>query len=148
MSPRTLFRTAAIAEAVTWTLLLAGMFLKYVTETTELGVRIGGMAHGVVFIAYCLITLIVAIDARWTLKRTALGLLSAIPPYFTIWFDVAMDRRGALSRGWRLSTVAPANVLEQLASWLIRKPGQGIAAGLVAVAGLTAVALLLGPPVG
>ena len=148
MSPRKIFRYAAIAEAVTWTLLLAGMFLKYVTETTELGVRIGGMAHGVVFIAYCLITVVVAIDARWTFKRTALGLLSAIPPYFTIWFDVAMDRRGALSRGWRLSTVAPANVLEQLASWLIRKPGQGIAAGLVAVAGLTAVALLMGPPVG
>ena len=148
MSPRKIFRYAAIAEAVTWTLLLAGMFLKYVTETTELGVRIGGMAHGVVFIAYCLITVVVAIDARWTFNRTALGLLSAIPPYFTIWFDVAMDRRGALSRGWRLSTVAPANVLEQLASWLIRKPGQGIAAGLVAVAGLTAVALLLGPPVG
>ncbi|HPU13712.1 MAG TPA: DUF3817 domain-containing protein [Aeromicrobium sp.] len=148
MSPRKIFRYAAIAEAVTWTLLLAGMFLKYVTETTELGVRIGGMAHGVVFIAYCLITVVVAIDARWTLKRTALGLLAAIPPYFTVWFDVAMDRRGALAQDWRLSTATPSNALERLASWLIRRPGQGIAAGLVAVAALTSVALLLGPPVG
>ena len=56
MSPRTVFRRVAIAEAVTWALLLTGMFLKYVTETTELGVRVFGMVHGVVFIAYCLTT--------------------------------------------------------------------------------------------
>ena len=52
--PATLFRRVAVAEAVTWALLLTGMFLKYVTETTELGVRVFGMVHGVVFIAYCL----------------------------------------------------------------------------------------------
>ncbi|UUZ61695.1 DUF3817 domain-containing protein [Nocardioides sp. B-3] len=49
------------------------MFLKYVTETTELGVRIFGMVHGVVFIAYCTVTVIVAIDQRWSLPRTLLG---------------------------------------------------------------------------
>ncbi len=148
MSPRRLFRTVAIAEAITWTLLLAGMFAKYVTETTELGVRIGGMAHGVVFIAYCLVTVVVAIDSRWTLKRTVLGLLSAIPPYFTVWFDVAMDRRGALADTWRLANQTPNSLLERVAAWLITRPGQGIAAGLAAVAVLTGVALLLGPPVG
>ena len=37
MTPRLLFRRLAFAEAVTWALLLTGMFLKYVTETTELG---------------------------------------------------------------------------------------------------------------
>ena len=57
MSPADLlFRRVAIAEAITWALLLTGMFLKYVTETTELGVRVFGMVHGVVFIAYCLTT--------------------------------------------------------------------------------------------
>ena len=52
MSPTRLFRTVAVAEAVTWTGLLVGMFLKYVTETTELGVRVFGMLHGVVFVAF------------------------------------------------------------------------------------------------
>ncbi|MET0467620.1 MAG: DUF3817 domain-containing protein, partial [Aeromicrobium sp.] len=65
MSPRRLFRTVAVAEAITWALLLTGMFLKYVTETTELGVRIGGMLHGVVFVAYVVTTVVVAIDAQW-----------------------------------------------------------------------------------
>ena len=41
--PRTVaraFRTVAIAEAVSWVLLLAGMFVKWVLRTTELGVQI------------------------------------------------------------------------------------------------------------
>ena len=66
ITPRRLFRTAALAEAVTWALLLTGMFLKYVTETTELGVRVFGMLHGVVFIGYCLTTVVVAVDRRWS----------------------------------------------------------------------------------
>ena len=62
LTPTRLYRLVARAEAVTWALLLTGMFLKYVTETTELGVQGFGMVHGVVFIAYCLVTVIVAID--------------------------------------------------------------------------------------
>jgi integral membrane protein len=73
MSPLRLFRTVAVAEAITWALLLTGMFLKYVTDTTELGVRVGGMVHGVVFIAYCLTTVVVAVDQRWSAGRTVLG---------------------------------------------------------------------------
>lgn len=129
-------------------MLLTGMFLKYVTETTELGVRIGGMIHGVVFIAYCLVTVLVGIDAKWSIKRIALGLASAIPPFFTIWFDLAMDKRGALAENWRLSTVPPKNIFERLSAWLITKPLQGLGAGVVAVAALTGVALFIGPPVG
>ncbi|WP_313410061.1 DUF3817 domain-containing protein [Aeromicrobium sp.] len=146
MSPRRLFRTVAVAEAVTWALLLIGMFLKYVTETTELGVRIGGMLHGVVFVAYLVTTVVVAIDARWSLKRTALGLLAAIPPFFTIWFDLASERQGALPEQWRLTRSEPAGTLDRVVAWLVRKPVQGIATGIVAVAVLTGVALLVGPP--
>ena len=61
-----LFRRVAVAEAVTWALLLVGMFLKYVTETTDLAVRVFGMLHGVVFVAYCLTVVLVAIDQRWS----------------------------------------------------------------------------------
>lgn len=148
MSPRRLFRIVAVAEAITWALLLTGMFLKYVTETTELGVRVGGMVHGVVFIAYCLTTVVVAIDSKWTWRRTLIGLAAAIPPFFTVWFDLAMEKRGALADSWRLATTTGDHALERMAGWLIRNPGQGVAVGAVAVAALTGVALLAGPPVG
>ena len=65
MTPVRLYRVVAVAEAVTWALLLTGMFLKYVTETTELGVQVFGMVHGVVFIAYCLTTVLLSVDQRW-----------------------------------------------------------------------------------
>lgn len=129
-------------------MLLTGMFLKYVTETTELGVRVGGMIHGVVFIAYCLVTVVVSTDAKWSTKRTLIGLAAAIPPFFTVWFDVAMDKRGALPEQWRLDSAPATSARERVVSWIIRKPLQGATAGVVAVAALTGVALLVGPPVG
>ena len=73
MNPRTLYRTVAVAEAVTWALLLTGMFLKYVTETTELGVQVFGMVHGVVFIAYCLVTALLFVDQKWSVSRLGAG---------------------------------------------------------------------------
>ena len=72
LNPQGLFRRVAIAEAVTWALLLTGMALKY-TDVTELGVRVFGMLHGVVFIAYCLATVLVGVDQRWSRGRLVLG---------------------------------------------------------------------------
>ena len=147
-SPTRLFRVVATAEALTWAGLLAGMFLKYVTETTELGVRIFGMLHGVVFIAYCLTTVVVAIDRRWSASRLALGLVSAVPPFMTIWFDRHVGRAGALGDSWRLRVEPPTGLVERPTAWLLRNPLQGAVAGVVAVVALAGVALLLGPPVG
>lgn len=148
MSPLLLFRRVAIAEAVTWALLLSGMFLKYVTETTELAVRVFGMAHGVVFIAYCLVTLLVGVDQRWSGGRVLLGLVSAVPPFLTVWFDRYAERRGALAPSWRLVTGAPERPLERPVARLLRNPLRGALVGVVSVAVLTGVALVVGPPVG
>jgi integral membrane protein len=144
--PVGLYRLVARAEAVTWALLLTGMFLKYVTETTELGVQVFGMVHGVVFIAYCLTTVVLWVDQRWTLGRLALGLLAAIPPFATIPFERYAERAGLLGEQWRLRTEAPAGLLEKPTAWLLRRPVQGLLVALVAVAGLTSVALVVGPP--
>jgi integral membrane protein len=146
VTPLRLFRTVAVAEAVTWALLLGGMFLKYVTETTEVGVSIGGMLHGVVFIAYCLTTVVVAVDQKWSAGRTLLGLVASIPPFFTVLFDRYAERRDLLGDTFRLRTDAPVGPASRVVSWLIRKPLQGLLAGLVAVAVLTGVALVAGPP--
>jgi len=146
MSPLRLFRAVAIAEAITWALLLGGMFLKYVTDTTEVGVQVAGPIHGVVFIAYCLTTLLVAVDQRWSAGRTVLGLVSSIPPFVTVLFDRYAERRGLLGAAWRLRTESATGPVQRLVSWLIRKPLQGLVAGLVAVAVLTGIALVAGPP--
>jgi integral membrane protein len=147
LTPVRLHRLVARAEAVTWALLLAGMFLKYVTRTTELGVQVFGMVHGVVFIAYCLTTVLLWVDQRWTTGRLALGLLAAVPPFATVPFERYAERAGLLGADWRLRSESPAGLLETVASCLLRRPAQGLLVGLVAVAGLTGVALVAGPPV-
>jgi integral membrane protein len=150
MSPLTLFRRLAFAEAVTWALLLVGMVLKYVTGTTELGVRIFGMAHGVVFIAYCLTAGFVGVNQRWPLRILALALVSGVPPFMTVWFDRRAERRGLLAGGWRLAPGRePAfTPVERLQAWMLARPLAAAGAAVVAVAALTAIALVVGPPVG
>jgi integral membrane protein len=150
MSPKSLFRRAAVAEAVTWALLLVGMALKYLTHTTELGVKVFGMAHGVVFIAYCLTTVFVAVNQRWTGRATLAGLASAVPPFCTVVFDKGAERRGMLEGGWRLapgSGERPHGLAERAQSWMLHRPGLAVALALVAVVALTGLALLVGPPV-
>jgi integral membrane protein len=145
MTPQALFRRVAIAEAVTWALLLAGMFLKYVTDTTEVGVRIAGPIHGVVFVAYCVTTVVVAVDQRWTSRRTAIGVLSSIPPFFTLLFDLLAERAGAFGP-WRLTVDEPARPVDRPVAWMLRNPLLGLVAALVVVAVLTGLALVVGPP--
>ena len=147
MSPTSLYRLVARAEAVTWALLLTGMFLKYVTRTTELGVQVFGMLHGVVFIAYCLATVLLWVDQRWTTGRVVAGLAAAVPPFATVPFERTVERTGLLGDRWRLRSEEPSGVLETLVAWLVRRPAQGAVVGALAVAGLTGVALLVGPPV-
>lgn len=147
LSPQRVFRTVAIAEAFTWAGLLVGMFLKRVTHTTDLGVQVFGMLHGVVFIAFCLTTVVVAVDQRWSRGRLLLGLASAVPPFFTVLFDAYAEKRGLLDSHWH-STPDSETRAQRAVCWLLRhhRPALAIFAG--AVAGLTGLALLVGPPAG
>ncbi|OZM73926.1 hypothetical protein CFN78_06440 [Amycolatopsis antarctica] len=98
-----LFRVTAVAEALSWAGLLAGMFAKYVLEAGEGGVPVLGMVHGVVFAAYVLVTLAVARPLRWTLKTTVIALLASIPPLFTWAFEKWALRSGKLDGPQRLT---------------------------------------------
>ncbi|MCT1735632.1 DUF3817 domain-containing protein [Kocuria marina] len=88
---------AALLEAFTWAGLLAGMFLKYVTGTTDVGVSIFGALHGGMFLIYLAIALITAITLRWPWRVTALSIIAAVPPLTTIPLEIWLRRRGHLS---------------------------------------------------
>jgi integral membrane protein len=124
------------------------MVLKYVTKTTELGVKVFGLAHGVVFIAYCLITLVLWVTQRWTAREGLLGLLSAVPPFLTVWWERRLERRGRLDGGWRLGRGGdtPSNPAERVVAALLARPAVAVGVGVVAVVALTGVALVVGPP--
>jgi integral membrane protein len=94
---RTWFRIIAFAEACSWLGLLIGMYLKYVPETTEAGVKIFGPIHGTIFLAYVVVTLVARSTFGWSLRTTALALVASIPPFATAVFEVLGDRKGLLS---------------------------------------------------
>lgn len=91
-----LFVVVAVIEAITWTGLLVGMFLKYVTETTEAGVWLFGRLHGAAFVAYVVVTLVTAWRLRWSWLVTLVALAVSIPPLGTLVFEIWARRTGRL----------------------------------------------------
>lgn len=148
MTPRTLFTWLARAEVVTWSLLLLGMALKYVTRTTELGVSVFGLVHGVVFLAFVLVTLVLWVDQRWPWREVLLVLACGVPPFATLYAERRVERLGLAPRRWRLGVVgdAPETVPERVVAGALARPiaAAVVAAGAVGV--VTAALLAIGPP--
>jgi len=72
-------KVVAIAEAVSFLILLTATIVKR-TGGTEAGVKVMGPVHGLLFVSYVLLVIIVASDEKWRLKRTLLTLLCAVIP--------------------------------------------------------------------
>lgn len=101
MNPRTVataFRVVAVAEACSWIGLLAGMFVKWVLRTSEVGVQIFGPIHGGIFLAYVAVTLGASRVLRWSPRTTVLALVCSLPPLATVWFERLATRNDRLPR--------------------------------------------------
>lgn len=146
MRPDRLFRAVALAEAVTWTLLLLGMVAKYLADLGEWGVRIGGGLHGFVFLGYVLATLLVAVDRPWTPRHLLVGWVSAVVPFATVPFERYAERQGLLASRWRLREEPARSGLEPGVAWALRRPVTAVGVGVVAVALVFSGLLALGPP--
>jgi integral membrane protein len=94
---RTLFRTVAVVEALTWAGLLVGMAFKYVVNGVETGVHVFGPLHGAAFIAYVVMTLVASHTFGWRTPVLLAGLVASIPPLATWPFEVWATRIGHLS---------------------------------------------------
>jgi integral membrane protein len=151
ITPRRFYRIVAIAEAVTWTLLIAGMLLKYVAQAGNLGVLIGGSLHGLVFVTYAGTALLVGVNQRWSVKLIAGAVLTAIVPYATIPFDRWLERRGLLEGEWRTTaTEDPRDHtwVSRLLRWMLNHPAVLVTVFVTAVVVIVTVLLILGPPGG
>jgi integral membrane protein len=100
------FRIVAIAEAVSWVLLLAGMFVKWVLKTSEVGVQLAGPVHGAVFVAYVVVSLVAWRVLRWSFGTALLALVASVPPLCTVWFERWAQRAGHLPVGETVPAVA------------------------------------------
>ena len=154
MSVRLVYRTLAFAEAVSWTLLIIGLLMKYVFvpgEIGDLGVRVGGTIHGFVFLAYAMTAVLVGLNQRWSIKLIALGVVTAVVPYATIPFDLWADHTGRLDGPWRRTeTDHPGDKtwIDRLLRWFLTHPILLIVVFVVALVVIFATLLVIGPPGG
>ncbi len=94
------FRFVALLEAVSWAGLLIGMYFKYLgTPRTEIGVKVFGMAHGLIFVAFVAVGLLAGLAFKWTLGTWLLALLSSIVPMCSVIFLIWADRTGRIGVG-------------------------------------------------
>ena len=73
------FRYVALAEAVSFVLLLAATAVKYGLDE-PVGVERLGPLHGVLFLAYVLLVVAVRAERRWSLRQTLAVLAAASIP--------------------------------------------------------------------
>lgn len=91
-----IFKIAAFAEALGWTLLIVGIICKQIPFTgNEIPVAIGGRIHGMVFVAYIMAVLATGPSMRWSFLKIIIAGLFSIPPYGSLVFEqwVAQERK-------------------------------------------------------
>lgn len=92
------FRLVALLEALSWVGLLTGMYFKYLASVpTEIGVKVFGMAHGLIFVAFVGIGLLVGMALRWTPGTWFLALLGSVVPLGSVIFLIWADRTGRMA---------------------------------------------------
>lgn len=90
-----LFRLAALAEAVGWTLLIAGIIIKYgLLQGNDAPVKVAGSVHGMLFLFYAVIAFVTYPSLGWTRLHAIFGLAASVPPYGSLLFERIMA-------GWR-----------------------------------------------
>jgi integral membrane protein len=109
------FRLTALAEAVSWVGLLVGMYFKYLgTPRTEIGVKVFGMAHGLIFIAFAVAALLVGFAVKWTLGTWLRALLASIVPLCSVIFLIWADRTGRMgAEGTSIAVLQPGRSIPE-----------------------------------
>ena len=84
----------ALAEATSFLALLVASYLKH-SDRGEVGVQVLGPIHGVLFLAYVALVVVVRPDTGWSSRTTGWILLAAVLPFGGYVFDWWLTRRAA-----------------------------------------------------
>ena len=82
----TRFRFMAYVVGVGLLLLVAAMFAKYVGDSEGM-MRVVGPVHGFLYAIYLVLTVDLALKARWSIKGTALVLLAGTIPFVSFYAE-------------------------------------------------------------
>ncbi|MCD6258576.1 MAG: DUF3817 domain-containing protein [Helicobacteraceae bacterium] len=81
------FRKIGIIEGYSYLLLLfVAMPLKYFMDY-PIAVKVVGMAHGILFIIFCILLALAWQKARWSLRESTLFFVASLIPFGTFYTD-------------------------------------------------------------
>lgn len=149
-TPLSLFRVLAVAEAISWTLLIAALVTRAVTDAAIV-VSIAGGIHGFVFLSYGATAIVVAKNQRWGVWPTFVAIASAVIPYATIPTEIWLHRTGRLQGEWRrTATEDPRDHTwhDRVMRQLLNHPWVFAVIVVAAVIALFVALLIIGPPGG
>ncbi len=86
-------RILAIAEGISYLLFALTMPLKYMLDNPTPN-KIVGMAHGILFIAYCIWVILVAFEKKWSITITLLAGFASLVPFGTFIADSKIFKKG------------------------------------------------------
>jgi integral membrane protein len=76
----------AIAEGISYLAFALTMPLKYIWGIKEPNFIVGSI-HGFLFIVFCLLVVVAALNFKWDTKKTGILLLSSLIPFGTFWSE-------------------------------------------------------------
>lgn len=89
-----IFRLAAFAEAVGWTLLISAIIIQhYHLSGAGVAIPIAGQIHGAIFIGYFGVLIAVYSSLGWSRKKALAAIVAGVPPYGTLLFELWAARK-------------------------------------------------------
>ena len=149
LTPKSLFRLFAVAEVVTWALLISALVIRATMGMGSEVFFVVGASHGFTFLGYGVTAVLVGINQRWSIGRLIFGVVLAIVPFATVPFDRSVERKGLLEGPWRVTKSddpRDSNWFDSLFRWFIARPLLLLLVLVSFVVSLFSFLLFLGPP--
>ena len=148
-SPKSIYKFFATGEAITWGLLISALISRALGDLVPHAVTVAGSIHGAMFLSYCVVAVLVGLNQRWAMGKIAGAVALAIVPFATVPFDRRLVRQNALEGSWRTETSddpRDQGFIDRLFRWFIARPVVLVLVIAVALPGIFAFLLFLGPP--
>ncbi len=88
-----LFRLAALSEAIGWSILILGILIKYYNLPGHtIALPIAGQIHGMIFIAYFMILLLIYSSLQWNLTKVLISFCAGVIPYGSLLFEIVESK--------------------------------------------------------
>jgi len=84
---KNLFRIVAFLEGVSYLLLMAATYYKYSPDGTDAYVKLFGMPHGLLFVAYVILAFVLKSDYKWNIKDFGIVLIASLIPFGTFYVE-------------------------------------------------------------